>query len=100
MTDGGPHWRDIIQLPVRLDDMGLTPAAFRVYCHFVRSAMDDTWESSEEIAQKCKISKNTLYPIKKQLEAAGLITIERRWDSPKHYITILDIWGRKPDASN
>ncbi len=47
-------------IPVWLDDYGLTPAEFRVYCHVVRRAGKNgtCWESVPRIGKACRLSRN------------------------------------------
>jgi DNA-binding MarR family transcriptional regulator len=63
----------------RLDEFGLTPNQFRVYCHLWRMAQDGivSEESSESIAKVCKLTRVTVIRVLSQLEQMHLIECDR-----------------------
>jgi len=83
-------------IPNIIDDMQLSPRAFRLYFHIKRRAGDDgaCWESSDTMAKMCNMSKGSVINAKKELSEAGLIDIvEKKNDRfVYHEITITDIW--------
>ncbi|MDV2997020.1 MAG: hypothetical protein N4J56_006725 [Chroococcidiopsis sp. SAG 2025] len=62
----------------QLDDFGLTPNQFRVYCHLLRSAVDGVVanESGESIAKICGLSRITAMRVLSQLSKMHLIECE------------------------
>lgn len=61
-----------------LDNFGLTPIEFRIYCHLLRSARDGiVSESSESIAKVCKLTRITVLRVVVQLEKMGMIVCDR-----------------------
>lgn len=61
-----------------LDNFGLTPVQFRIYCHLLRSARDGiVSESSESIAKVCKLTRITVLRVLVQLEKMGMVLCER-----------------------
>lgn len=62
-----------------LDEFGLTPNQFRVYCHLWRMAQDGivSDESSESIAQVCKLTRITVLRVLSQLTQMHLIECDR-----------------------
>lgn len=63
----------------RLDEFGLTPNQFRVYCHLLRSAVDGVVsdESGESIAKICGLTRITAMRILSQLSKMNLIECDR-----------------------
>lgn len=85
-------------MPNMVDDLGLAPHAFRLYCHLRRVAGErgECWQSSSTLASSCKIGASTVVSAKRDLVKAGLIAIERMRDRPGrpyHRIRIRDIWA-------
>ena len=62
----------------QLDDFGLTPNQFRVYCHLLRSAVDGVVadESGESIAKICRLTRITAMRVLSQLSKMHLIECE------------------------
>jgi len=62
----------------QLDDFGLTPNQFRVYCHLLRSAVDGVVadESGERIAKICGLTRITAMRVLSQLSKMHLIESE------------------------
>jgi hypothetical protein len=62
----------------QLDDFGLTPNQFRVYCHLWRSAVDGVVadESGERIAKICRLTRITAMRVLSQLSKIHLIECE------------------------
>lgn len=66
-------------IPAELDDMGLDPYAFRVYCRLCRRAGGGhAFESAPAMAEACKMSERKVRECLKALEAMGLIIAQER----------------------
>jgi hypothetical protein len=63
-----------------LDDFGLSPAEFRVYCHILRraGAGGHCWETTENAAKHCRLNRKTYEKAITTLERYGMVYIERR----------------------
>lgn len=62
----------------QLDDFGLTPNQFRIYCHLFKNAVDGVVsESSESIAQVCGLTRITVLRVLSQLVQMNLIECDR-----------------------
>lgn len=74
-----PH-KPRIEVPVLIDDAGLSPYAFRLYAHIKRKAGDDgsCYEGTRSIAEVCRMSVGQVSKAKAELRAAGLVTFEKR----------------------
>lgn len=59
-----------------LDDYGLTPAQFRVFCRIARRTK--CWESIPNIARGCKLNPKTVAGALRVLYERGLILKENR----------------------
>ncbi|OWY63516.1 hypothetical protein B7486_52685, partial [cyanobacterium TDX16] len=83
------HWNQIMiateynfdnfsQVLDRLDEFGLTPNQFRIYCHLFKNAVDGVVsESSESIAKFCKLTRITVLRVVSQLMQMNLISCDR-----------------------
>jgi hypothetical protein len=61
-----------------LDEFGLTSVQFRVYCHLFKAAVDGVIsESSESIAQVCRLTRVTVIRVLSQLVQMNLIQCDR-----------------------
>lgn len=61
-----------------LDNFGLTPVQFRIYCHLLRSVQSGVVsESSESIAKVCKLTRITVLRVLVQLERMSMIVCAR-----------------------
>jgi hypothetical protein len=66
-------------IPSALDDLGLTPSQFRVYCHIARRAGAGVcYESHGSASTLCRMNKKTYIKSLHDLENFGLVEIERR----------------------
>ncbi|MDF5717294.1 MAG: helix-turn-helix domain-containing protein [Rhizonema sp. NSF051] len=75
-------------IPVWLDDYGLTPAEFRVYCHVVRRAGKNglCWESVPRIAKACRLSRNlTMAALRVLTEVHRLLIKNKRVGETDEY---------------
>jgi hypothetical protein len=63
-------------VPAWLDDLGLTPLQFRLYCHISRRGQ--CWEAAGNIAKACCVNRNSVWPALNFLVGAGLVQQERR----------------------
>ncbi|MDV2997876.1 MAG: hypothetical protein N4J56_007581 [Chroococcidiopsis sp. SAG 2025] len=62
----------------RLDEFGLTPIQFRIYCHLFKNAVDGVVsESSESIARVCKLTRITVIRVVSDLSKMNLIQCDR-----------------------
>lgn len=81
-----PHSVDAF-VPAWLDDCGLTPTRFRVYCHLRRRAGADgkCYPAAPSIAKTCRISEDTVWPALNDLEHAGLIKRHKGFRNGNYY---------------
>lgn len=106
------------ELPNIIDEMELSVYAFRLYVHIKRVAGETEdgacWQSTKTLASYCKMSAGKVSEAKRELVAAGLITVVKRTNengAATDCITIRDIWpqnfahfaarspGERPTAS-
>ena len=86
-------------VPNTIDDMDLSPYAFRLYCHYKRVAGDNgaCWQSVETLSKACKMSTGSVVKARKELEAAGLIEVTHQSNphGGRDYntVTMVDIWN-------
>jgi hypothetical protein len=98
-----PDRRYFTILPNKVDEMGLSPYAVRLYLRLKRRAGEnrECWENTAHLAEGCCMSKSQVSRTKAELEMAGLIKIETRslahGHFPGHIITIIDIWKDNVD---
>lgn len=92
---GTPH-TPRIEIPVLIDDAGLSPYAFRLYAHIKRKAGDDgsCYEGTRTIAEVCRMSVGQVSKAKAELRAAGLVTFEKRMTKGGlvDEIRVTDVW--------
>lgn len=88
-----------------LDDLGLSPAQFRVYCHLARRANTGSgiegraWPAVPEMARCCRLHEDTVRTALRWLAAHRLLTRERRPGATSVYrLTAASHWLR-PDPS-
>lgn len=83
-------------VPNLVDDLDLTPYAFRLYVHLRRVAGEEgtCWQSTETLARACRMGVGSVSRAKRELEARGLIRIreERGGHGIYHVVEIVDIW--------
>jgi DNA-binding MarR family transcriptional regulator len=66
-------------VPSKLDDYGLKPTCFRVYCHIARRDGDEgAWSSVANIARVCRIHPQTARKALRFLTARAFLTRKRR----------------------
>jgi len=85
-------------IPNIVDDSDLIdPYSFRLYAHLRRVAgeVGECWQSTETLAEACKMSTGKISECKRILEDAGLIVIRERSGAGGRYhnIVIADIWA-------
>ena len=86
-------------MPNMLDDM-LDPYQYRLYAHIKRVCGERgmCWQSTETMAEQCRMSTGKVSEVKQELCKMGLITITEKkrhsGGSPYHHINIVDIWQR------
>jgi len=104
IVDDGDLRKYRIELPNLVDDLDLSPFAFRLYAHFKRvcgaSPAGHCWQGTRELAAACRMSTGKISDAKKELEAAGLIEIGVRATptGPGDDVKIVDIWRRNFEA--
>ena len=87
------------EIPNIVDDMNLTPHAYRLYGHLKRVAgakEGSCWQNTDTLAQICNMSTGMVSRAKGELVEAGLIVIgkKRVGRNEVDNIRILDIWAR------
>ena len=96
-----PRRSHFSMVPHLVDDLNLDPYAFRLYVHIVRRAGDGgtCFESTDNLAEHCKMSAGQVSKAKQELKEAGLINIG--WGSgpggKHHVITLVDVWARNSE---
>lgn len=95
--DGGDLRKYRTEIPNIVDDMGLTPHAYRLYGHLKRVAGSEgsCWQTTRTLAQACNMSAGMVSKAKAELAAAGLITISKKRIKTNEVddIHIVDIWA-------
>jgi hypothetical protein len=86
----------------KLDDFGLTPPEFRIYCHLVRRAKDGVaWPGIRSMAEICRLHKETVILSIASLEAMKLLQVER---TPglvtKYRLTQPSLWTERQVVGN
>lgn len=91
-------------IPNIIDEMDLTPYAFRLYARFKRrvnqnrdgSTSGRCFETTRNLAMSCKMSPSQVTRSKRELVNAGLIRIEKEagdhGEFSRDVVYILDIW--------
>lgn len=88
------------QLPNLVDDMGLSPYAYRLYGHIKRVTGEsgECTQGTRTLATACKMSTGAVSAARKELAEAGLITIQYTHNphGGKNFITMrpVDIWEK------
>lgn len=92
------------QIPNIVDEMGLTPYAYRLYSHLRRRAGEtgQCWENTENLAKACGMSAGKISEAKRELENVypPLIRVSSKKKADGriyHSITITDIWQINQD---
>ena len=100
VKDAGDTRKYFIQVPNMIDDLDLSPYAFRLYVHLKRVAGDEgtCWQSTNTLAKACQMSSGSVSNAKKELHKLGLIAVMTKKNTQggidHHEITIIDIWPR------
>ena len=86
-------------VPNMVDEMGLSPYAFRLYVHFRRVIGEGDgacWQSTRTLAEICNMSTGSVSKAKRDLLDAGLIHIEKRSGDTGEYdhVTVVDVWAQ------
>lgn len=96
VSEEAPH-NNFTMIPNIVDEMDLTPYAYRLYGHIRRVAGENgaCWEGTATLAEKCHMSTGMVSKVKKELVKVGLIRIEKRSGQTGKYdhITILNVWS-------
>jgi DNA-binding MarR family transcriptional regulator len=82
-----------IEVPNCVDDMDLSPAAFRIYGRIKRRAGDAGVcdDGTRDLAEHCRMSTGQASQAKRELKDAGLIEIVRR--KGRDVIRVVDVWA-------
>lgn len=87
------------QIPNLVDDMNLTPFAYRLYGHLKRVAGENgkCWQSTETLAKSCGMSTGKVSDAKKELENVfppliRIVSKEKDDGRTYHEIFISDVW--------
>lgn len=96
IRDAGDLRKYFTLIPNIVDDMDLSPQAYRLYGHLKRVAGDSgtCWQSTDTLSKNCKMSTGSISEAKTELAKAKLISIARKIvpNGICHEITITDIW--------
>lgn len=97
VIDDGSAGGYFITIPHLVDDMGLSPQAYRLYGHLKRVAGESgkCWQSTTTLAEHCNMSAGAISAAKKELVEYHLIRIGSRrtnTGAANHVITLIDIW--------
>jgi DNA-binding MarR family transcriptional regulator len=92
-TDG----MNVLFVHSSLDDMGLTPFAFRTYCHLARRAnkSNKAWPGMTSMSNICGFSDSTAKRSIKELEERGMLVVERSnggLSTNKYHLTPASDW--------
>jgi hypothetical protein len=88
------------EIPNIIDDMDLSPYAFRLYVHIKRRAGDHgvCFENSSNLAKSCHMSEGEVSKCKKELKGQGLISIVSKGNAHfgkrNHHVQIINIWEK------
>lgn len=94
MAKAPPRDSQQIVIPHLIDDLGLTPYAFRLYVHLKRVCGDRGMyrDGQEELAERCHISQAQISRALKELIDAELIVTRRH--KGRVEVRIVDVWER------
>lgn len=89
-------------VPNMVDDMNLSPQAFRLYIHFRRVAGESRvcYQSGKTLSAICNMSTGMVSQAKKELVDAGLIRSTAKIGPTGNYceVTVIDIWQRNSEG--
>jgi len=90
----GDHREACVYVSAKLDDFGLDPYAIRIYIRIVRRAgKDGCFESIENMAEACKISRRQVFNAIKTLLKHRLVVKDPKPGKPSTYfLTASDEW--------
>jgi hypothetical protein len=90
-------------IPHVVIDSDLSCEAFRLYCVYKmvcgEGADGRCWMSRSTLGRKCRLSANTITAARRELEAAGLITIKKaRWrdGGVRVVVQLVNVWDKAP----
>lgn len=89
-------------VPALLDDYGLDPIEFRLYCHIARRAGANgiCWESAATMAQTCGIGERTVRSKLRSLAARNMITRHSRpGRTPEIRLTSPEVWSPRQQSA-
>jgi DNA-binding MarR family transcriptional regulator len=96
---------NVVFIHSTLDDLGLSPARFRVYCHLARRANTGTageggaWPAVSEMARVCRLHPQTVRKALRWLAEHQLLTRQRRPGRTAVYrLTAASRWKRTTTA--
>jgi len=97
IRDESPH-DYFCQIPNLVDELDLTPQAYRLYGHLKRVAGESgkCWQSTKTLSDKCRMSAGAVSEAKKELENTYppliRITSKTKENGIYHEIVVTDIW--------
>src|SRR5436305_6092762 len=92
MNNPKPPPQNALWVHSALDDLGLTPAEFRVYAHLSRRAGNGVaWPAINSIAKVCRLSRHTVIAAFNNLERHGLLQIERGGGAATNHYRLIEI---------
>ena len=86
------------QIPNLVDELDLTPQAYRLYGHLKRVAGESgkCWQSTKTLSEKCRMSAGAISEAKRELENTYppliRITSKTKENGIYHEIVVTDIW--------
>jgi hypothetical protein len=99
MSEATPTWAEgskkksnLSFIHSSLDDYGLLPSQFRIYCHIARRG--ECYSSAPNIARHCRMNRDTVWAALKFLSGKKLIHGEPRQGRPTLYtVTPVSTWN-------
>jgi Helix-turn-helix domain len=79
VIDRGTSQAKSMYIGSAIDDAGLDPYEFRIYCHLKRRAQDGVvWERQDRMADICRMSRKTVNEVLSRLEEKGWVEQRQR----------------------
>lgn len=102
IEEEGNYFKFYASIPHLIDEMNLSPYAYRLYCHFKHVVGErpggKCWQSTAQLAERCNMSVGAVVKAKTELVQRGLIRINlvklQKGGRAAHNIVILNIWKK------
>jgi hypothetical protein len=98
LSNSAPDRKYFTVVPNLLDELDLSPIAFRLYFHLRRIAGEEVEirKSTKKLADKVGCSSGAITNAKRELELLGLINIQEKANERHvyHIIVVCDVWKR------